>query len=114
DYTNFFLDLTFENLEKDVYKTGTFLDWKEKWDSRIKEENKSQVELLEYMKNYNPALIPRNYWVERALKLVEDEGDYSDFNRLLEALKEPFAHKGYQEFYRVVPENMEYVTYCGT
>ncbi|MFB0972387.1 MAG: YdiU family protein [Neofamilia sp.] len=114
DYTNFFLDLTFGNFESEAYKTGSFLTWKEKWEDRLKEENKSQNELLEYMKNHNPALIPRNYWVERALKLVEDEGDFSDFNRLLEALKEPFAHKNYQEFYRVVPDNMEYVTYCGT
>ena len=108
------MELTFGNFESEAYKTGSFLTWKEKWEDRLKEENKSQNELLEYMKNHNPALIPRNYWVERALKLVEDEGDFSDFNRLLEALKEPFAHKNYQEFYRVVPDNMEYVTYCGT
>lgn len=114
DYTNFFLDLTFGDLEEEIYKTSAFLDWKSKWEDRLKTENKSIEELRDYMKSQNPALIPRNYWVERALQLVENEDDFTDLNNLLKALKEPFAHEEYQKFYRVVPENMKYTTYCGT
>lgn len=114
DYTNTFLDLTFRNFDKEIYETSPFKEWKEKWEKRLELENKSLEEIEEYMKTKNPALIPRNYWVERALQIAENDGDFEDFNRLLEALKEPFAHKEYQKFYQVVPDNMEYVTYCGT
>lgn len=114
DYTNSFLDLTFGNFDNEVYETSSFKEWKNKWEERLKLEDKSVEEIEEYMKAKNPALIPRNYWVERALQRAENEGDLTDFYKLLEALKEPFAHKEYQEFYRVVPDNMEYVTYCGT
>ncbi|HZK10497.1 MAG TPA: YdiU family protein [Clostridia bacterium] len=113
DYTNTFLDLTFKKFDKAVYASKEFLDWKNKWESLLKEEGKSQQQVGEMMKNHNPAIIPRNHWVERAIKEAS-MGEYDLLFDFLRALENPYAHKSKQEKYSVVPENPHYVTYCGT
>lgn len=113
DYTNLFLDLTFGSFEDEVYGSEEFIKWKTSWETRLKETGKSESEIREYMKSKSPAIIPRNFWVDRAIKFAE-EGDFSQFDELLEALKEPFAHTEYQEKFKFVPDMENFKTYCGT
>ncbi|NLY36320.1 MAG: YdiU family protein [Tissierellia bacterium] len=113
DYTNTFLDLTFKNFEKPVYTSKEFLAWKEKWQELLKKQSKSIEEVEDIMKKHNPAIIPRNYWVEKAIEKA-DKGEYELLFDLLKALEDPYAHNEHQKKYSIVPENMNYVTFCGT
>lgn len=61
----------------------------------------------------NPQIIPRNFWVQESIKLAET-GDFSLFDELLEALKNPFEPSEDKEKFKIVPKGKKYVTYCGT
>ena len=113
DYTNSFIDLTFQNFEDSVYETETFKEWKNTWLERINSQGKSKEELEEYMKNINPSIIPRNYWVKKSIDEAEG-GDFTLFNEFLEALKNPFAHSESQEKFKEFPKDNIHVTFCGT
>ncbi len=114
DYTNIFLDLTFGNYEGEMYNSERFLMWKKVWKTRLDADGRSKTEIKNYMKSKNPAIIPRNFWVDRALKFAEKDGDFTEFDELLIALSEPFAHADYQEKYKYVPDMDNFKTYCGT
>lgn len=113
DYTNSFVDLSFMDFEEEVYKNGTFEEWKEKWMERITSQGKSKEELIEIMKKNNPSIIPRNYWVEKSIEEAES-GDMSLFKEFLNALKDPFAHSKDQDKFKEIPQGRRYITYCGT
>lgn len=113
DYNNSFLDLTFSHLQKDVYKTENFIHWKSKWEKRLLEQNLSREDLLAYMKSKNPALIPRNYWVEKAIEKAEG-GKLELFFSLLESLKNPYAHSKEQKQFQEYEPIPNYKTFCGT
>lgn len=113
DYTNSFLDLTFENLDKEVYKSDFFVSWYGKWKKRLCDENKSEKEIQKLMKENNPSIIPRNYWVQRAIDEVE-MGKYELYFDLLEKLQTPFVHDDSKEKYKKIEKMPNYCTYCGT
>ena len=101
------------DFEEEVYKNGTFEEWKEKWMERITSQGKSKEELIEIMKKNNPSIIPRNYWVEKSIEEAES-GDMSLFKEFLNALKDPFAHSKDQDKFKEIPQGRRYITYCGT
>lgn len=113
DYTNTFLDLTFNHLEDESYQKEDFQNWKTWWDKRLLEEDFSQEKLETYMKRQNPAIIPRNHWVELALREAT-EGSYELFFDLLKNLQNPFSHALSQKKYQDVPKDVPYITFCGT
>lgn len=116
DYTNTFIDLTFDRVDKtDLGKKEDFIAWYERWKSRQKQEGKLEEEVEKLMKQSNPAVIPRNYYVEEALQLAVEENNFTKFEQLLEALEDPYAHREKQQPYAKVPVMKQpYVTYCGT
>jgi uncharacterized protein YdiU (UPF0061 family) len=69
------------------------------------------------MRRVNPWLIPRNHRVEEALAAASDDGDLGPFDRLLEALRQPYDERadraGYAE---PAPAEVTacYQTFCGT
>src|SRR5699024_11122773 len=75
DYTNVFIDLTFRDFTKDMYKNDGFQKWLETYDTRLEEESLSEAKRETLMKQYNPAVIPRNYFVEEALDQAVNEQD---------------------------------------
>lgn len=115
DYTNTFLALTFDkDYSLELMASPEFKDWRNKWESRVRSQNKTKEEVLTLMKENNPSIIPRNHLVENALENCID-GDYSLYMDLLEALTNPFGHTKSQEQYQIVPCKQEpYLTYCGT
>lgn len=111
DYTNTFVDLTLRDWEQKIYQRKDFFSWKEKWLKRLEKENPEEVE--KRMKNSNPYIIPRNYWVEQAL-FEAKEGNLDLFLELWEALKSPYDYEKHKEKFRFYKEIFGYKTYCGT
>lgn len=110
DYTNTFIALTFRTLDQPAFK-----EWIARWQERLKRQEASEAEVEQLMKNHNPAVIPRNYYVEKALTAAVNKGDYHLFEELLAVLAHPYAHTAEQEKYKEVPvQDDNYQTYCGT
>ncbi|WP_010284044.1 protein adenylyltransferase SelO [Bacillus timonensis] len=116
DYTNTFAALTFDHLDGIMMcNKNEFENWLQKWKERQSRQKKSETKIKELMRSSNPAVIPRNHRVEAALE-VAAEGDYSVMGKLLEVLKDPYAHSPEQAEYAKPPEpsNKPYQTFCGT
>ena len=81
-----------------------FAQWHKKWQARNPK--------LAVMKAHNPAVIPRNHYVEEALSAA-GEGDYSVIHKLLAALESPYAES---DVYSGPPMacSCGYKTFCGT
>lgn len=115
DYTNTFIALTFDDFSDEAFKSEEFQNWYAKWQERVTLEGVSNEERRELMKQHNPAVIPRNYYVEEAIEYAE-AGNMEKFHRLVEVLKEPFAHTSAQAEYANLPPEADapYQTFCGT
>jgi len=69
------------------------------------------------MRSVNPWVIPRNHRVEEALAAASDEGDLAPFERLLDALRQPYDESGKLAPYaEPAPAAVTacYRTFCGT
>ena len=64
----------------------------------------------------NPAFIPRNHQVEKAIYEVINNYDYSYVNRLIELLNKPYNYQPDNLEYMNPPDNYDqnYQTFCGT
>ena len=104
DYTNTFRSLYHQT------EIPALAPWKEKWQARLNNQDPSHTH--ELIKAHNPAIIPRNHQVEKALSAAE-RGDYSVISNLLTALKTLFKDS---ETYSQPPEASAcgYKTFCGT
>lgn len=117
DYTNTFLALTFDEFEDTaLFESVEFSGWYDSWQDRLSRQKESKYLSYEFMKNSNPALIPRNHRVEAALEAAEEQEDYSVMERFLDALSDPYAHSPEQAEYSELPEptSHPYRTFCGT
>ncbi len=117
DFSGTFLDLTYARLEGgELYRSPEFAQWKTRWQERLARSPLSRDGVHELMKRSNPAVIPRNHRVEEALRPAVQAGDYSLVKKLLDVLKDPFAHSAQQHEYAQPPEPspMPYRTFCGT
>ena len=69
------------------------------------------------MRAVNPNVIPRNHRVEEALAAASDERDLGPFQRLLAALRQPYADvPTLAPYVEPAPAAVTegYRTYCGT
>jgi uncharacterized protein YdiU (UPF0061 family) len=69
------------------------------------------------MRRVNPFVIARNHRVEEALAAASEAGDLAPFERLLAAVRQPFAEGGDQAYYaEPAPAAVTagYQTFCGT
>ncbi|MDD7363407.1 MAG: YdiU family protein [Firmicutes bacterium] len=105
DYTESFLRLTYGDRREDWSE-----DFKDFY-ALLVQTTGSEGEALRYRSN--PAIIPKNYLVERAIREAE-VGDASFLAEFLELLKDPFAHTEAQKALRDTPTIPLYKTYCGT
>lgn len=116
DFTITFVNLTFNKIEnKGMYASDEFSKWHKDWQDRLTRQSESKEEVVNLMKNSNPAVIPRNHRVEEALEYAEN-GDYSYMKNLLEMISNPYKHSKEQEEYakKLNPSVHPYRTYCGT
>lgn len=116
DYTNTFLALTYNTPETGgLSDKNDFVDWHLAWKYRLKRQDVSDKTAFGLMRRSNPAVIPRNHRVEEALEAASN-GDYSVMRRLLDVLKDPFAHSPAQSEFATPPNPSAcpYKTFCGT
>lgn len=90
--------------------------WLEQWRSRIKGQALTNDALKAQITAANPAYIPRNYWVEKAIEQAKDNEDYSLFNELLDLFRNPFVEQEGKTHFSEPPPDREapFQTFCGT
>lgn len=116
DYTNTFLALSDEiSFADSAVYSHEFQDWLAKW-KRIINDSNGFNSAKNVMKEHNPAFIPRNHLVEKALDLAV-EGNLNFFEEFLSILKTPYQYKENYDAFMIPPDaNFEnkYQTFCGT
>ncbi|MFT6077353.1 MAG: hypothetical protein ACJA02_000304 [Myxococcota bacterium] len=107
DFTNSFRNLP-ENCPDE--------DWQKKWRNRIDQQELGEEEIFIKMNKINPAFIPRNHLIEKAIRKAADENDFNETKKLLEILQNPFDKiDGFNDYY-LPARNEEKIgnTFCGT
>ena len=115
DYTNTFchlMNLTIEH--NNNYESNDFLNWKKRWQERLKTNNNNPEKYLNLMRSVNPLVIPRNHIVEEALANAND-GNLKLINQLLNIVSKPYIEqKNLINFQFPSKSNKDYQTFCGT
>ncbi len=104
DYTNTFFMLS---NNENPFTEEEEIKWFNRWKKRT--ENQDLDKTLKTMQKNNPTIIPRNHFVEKAIR------DEKKFDRFLDALKNPYGYKKVKKEFQSPPESEAgYKTYCGT
>ena len=116
DHTNTFCVLMNENIQEDkIYNDQNFINWKKKWQDRLKLHNNSPEKSLKLMRSANPLVIPRNHKVEEVLESANND-DLNPMKNLLKVLEKPYeSQEGISEYqFPAPPSDKKYQTFCGT
>lgn len=116
DYTNTFCYLmNFKTENNQMFNDKDFVNWFNRWETRVKKNNISKEKYLKLMQSSNPLVIPRNHKVEEALKAA-GENNLEVMNKLLTVLKKPYDHQNDIIQYQSPSPLSEkkYQTFCGT
>ena len=114
DYTNTFRVLSEGRKLEWMQNNETFTAWHKDWTARIEAEGETLEQAMLRMRKVNPAVIPRNYYVDEAIRFAET-GNMTKFNVLLKALQNPYELKDELAYLATPPEeDRPFVTYCGT
>jgi len=100
-------------------------EWLARWRARCAGEDRSAgfdaalagTTRAQAMRRVNPIVIPRNHRVEEALAAASDHGDLVPFERLLDALRQPYDETPERALYtEPAPAELtaRYRTFCGT
>ncbi|MDX1678170.1 protein adenylyltransferase SelO [Arsukibacterium sp.] len=119
DFTLFFRELSQHNPANAVKLFGDIDSWQHwltRWQERITAQSVSPLQRVTFMQQVNPALIPRNHLVQRAITQATEQGDLSLFNQLQHAWQQPFVSKPEQLMLTQPATAAERVcrTFCGT
>jgi uncharacterized protein YdiU (UPF0061 family) len=115
DWTLTFRGLADGSARAQFAEPASFDEWEARWQARLAEEGTTPPERGAAMRAVNPAFIPRNHQVERALAAAV-AGDDSPFEALLVVLARPFEDQPDAAAYALPPKEEERVlaTFCGT
>jgi uncharacterized protein YdiU (UPF0061 family) len=114
DYTNFFRALGSFRSEQDGLNEplrDMFLDraafdaWAACYRRRLLSEGGKDEERKARMNQVNPKYVLRNYLVHNAITLATEKRDFSEVDRLLDLLRDPFAEQPAMEKYAASPPN---------
>ncbi len=111
DYTLFFrglstmdIDRKYPDFDSLFADQAGFYNWLTTYKNRLLAENTNGTHRKKLMGNHNPVYILRNYMAQQAIELAE-KGDFSEVDRLLELLSDPFTEKkGAGEYAKPSPE----------
>ena len=114
DYTLTFRHLSSDAILKDaIFKDASFKVWYKNWLHCIQKQKEGEETSRLKMLKHNPAVIPRNYLVEKALSLAVADQDYKFLNDFTAALLKPYEDS--QVFSEPpIEEDKSYKTFCGT
>ena len=115
DYTNTFCYLMDQTIQKnDIYKDNDFINWKKRWEERLKSEDVTPDQYFKLMKTSNPLVIARNHKVEEALRAAEKD-NLKPVTKLIKILKNPYQNqKNIIDYQTPSDSNKNYQTFCGT
>ena len=104
------------DLKKQFTSNNEIDSWLIKWEKALKQEKKTKTKIKESMLKVNPAYIPRNHQVEKAIYEALNNYDYSYMDRLTLLLEKPYDYKPENIEFMMPPENgdQNYQTFCGT
>ena len=90
--------------------------WQQHWLERLDRQPKSRADAARMMKSSNPAIIPRNHQVERAIQEALKDEDSTFMDEMLEALSQPYEDQLVDSPWTAAPRPEEKVlqTFCGT
>ena len=93
-----------------------FINWHKQWLSRLSGESSSIDDVKKLMNSTNPAYIARNHLVEQVIEAAEADGDFSQFEKLLNVLENPFDERPeLKQYAQAAPNSFgSYKTFCGT
>ena len=118
DYTNTFIRLMDKDkIIDEVYNQNSFYEIKKQIDLRIKDSNIPINLLKKKMISNNPLIIPRNYIVEKALSLIDNDQNYELYFKLVNIIKEPYIENKDIKNFQNPPNKLfekNYQTFCGT
>jgi uncharacterized protein YdiU (UPF0061 family) len=114
DYTLTFRRLSSDAILKDaIFKDASFKVWYKNWLHCIQKQKEGEESSRLKMLNHNPAVIPRNYLVEKALSLAVVDQDYKFLNDFIAALSRPYEDSHVFSG-PPIEEDKSYKTFCGT
>ncbi|MCL6271195.1 YdiU family protein [Sansalvadorimonas sp. 2012CJ34-2] len=102
DYTIFFRALGKPDLQDLFIDRDRFNSWSNKYEKRIAQEPSSLDEIIKSMSQVNPKYILRNHLLQIAINKAEN-GDYSEVNKLLKIIRQPFSEQPEFESYADSP-----------
>ncbi|MGD1956585.1 MAG: YdiU family protein [Sphingomonadales bacterium] len=110
DFTNTFRGLSEGKV--DMEQDARLIVLENRWTSQATSAEARQSA----MQATNPAYIPRNHQVEKAIRAAVDSGDDGPFHRLLAVLAKPFDTQRGADAYTdpPKPDEIVYQTFCGT
>ena len=117
DFTNTFRDLASGSLpEASMFQVLDFKQWFERWQARLKRQPDSWEAARQLMHTHNPAVIPRNHRVEKALEAAAEQADFTVMEKLLSIVSQPYQDPPEQAGYHLPPppSAQPYRTFCGT
>jgi uncharacterized protein YdiU (UPF0061 family) len=91
--------------------------WLDRWRRRVERDQRAGTDRRVAMQRANPIYLPRNHRVEEALGAASGHGDLTPFERLLEAITQPFdERRGLERYAEPAPREFtaRYQTFCGT
>ncbi len=91
-------------------------DWLPLWRQRLAADGATGEAKAAAMRSVNPAYIPRNHRIQEAIFAAVQDGDFTPFHTLVDALSKPFDERPGSERYAEPPRPEEIVhqTFCGT
>lgn len=94
----------------------SFDAWAQRWRRRLALETRGDDKRRADMRAVNPAFIPRNHQVQRAIDAATRDGDLTVLDELLHAVGTPYEDNPALDRYALPPEPNEVVrrTFCGT
>jgi len=115
DFTNTFRALCNGSARAEFDDPGSYDEWAITWRARCARAGSNEADRQESMRCSNPAHIPRNHLIERAIQAAL-QGEYRHFFRLNAACAAPYEESADHDDLRQPPEPGEIVhrTYCGT
>ncbi|WP_455203684.1 protein adenylyltransferase SelO family protein, partial [Kaarinaea lacus] len=112
DYTRFFRALSGFSSDKDAINHGlrdmfinrdAFDHWAQQYRKRLLAEGNDDSARKLTMNQVNPKYILRNYLAENAIRKATDEKDYTEIDRLIQVLSNPFDEQPQFESYAAEP-----------
>ena len=104
------------NFEKQFLSQNKISEWLVSWRKRLKIQSASFKKIKMSMQKENPAFIPRNHRIEKAIYEAVDNNDYSYMDHLILLLNKPYQDQPNNSEYMNPPEKPDhnYQTFCGT